>query len=112
MSESFPKTKISIDTIDVDPAVRTLLPTYLRRRFNDVATIAELLDQEDFTAIRRLGHNMRGSGAAYGLSEVSHFGAYIETAAENSNHEKIWEWTEALHAFVSRFDLDSVDIDT
>ena len=35
--------------------------------------------------IRKLGHNMKGSGTAYGFSEITRLGAAIETAAKDAN---------------------------
>ena len=105
MSEHSKDDKISIESIDIDPQIKALLPTYLGRRVSDVAMIAELLEAGDYLAIRRLGHNLRGSGAAYGFPEISYFGTNLEIAAQDSDHETVWKWTLLLQAFVKRFNL-------
>ena len=59
-----------------------LLQNYLDRRRRDVAVFREALEREDYAVIRRMGHNLRGSGASYDLVRISTLGAEIERAAE------------------------------
>ena len=63
--------------------IAELVPGYLRDRESDLAVIPNLLQSEDFDAIRTIGHNMKGSGLAYGLPEISRIGEVMEGAAES-----------------------------
>ena len=81
---------------DLDPAIRALLPNYIRRRESDVETIAQLISQEDFQEVGRLAHNMRGSGAAYGFPQITELGGLIEDAAKKKD-------LEALHKLATEF---------
>jgi len=75
---------------------RKLLHDYLQRRDEDLTAIIELLLTRDFEEISRIGHRMKGSGSAYGLHEISHFGDEIEKAAiRRSSLEMI----DLLHSF-------------
>ncbi|HEX6895698.1 MAG TPA: response regulator, partial [Bryobacteraceae bacterium] len=82
----------------------TILPGYLARRRADVAAIAAALDRRDFAAIRTIGHNMKGSGAGYGLEEISGIGARLEEAADASDAERAAAISGDLAAFLEKAD--------
>ena len=71
--------------VKVDPLIAPLVPGYLKSRGEDVQRIPGLLAAKDFAALRKLGHNMRGSAGAYGLAPLSEIGARIEAAAVASD---------------------------
>ena len=62
---------------------------YLERRDTDVAELRRALLQTDFEKIRITGHNLFGSGSAYGLDEISRLGEAIETAAKAADSERL-----------------------
>ena len=64
-----------------DPDVEALLDGYLQRRRDDVLTARSALRDRDFESLRRLGHNLHGSGAAYGVAPISAIGRDLERAA-------------------------------
>lgn len=69
--------------IDIsDPFARQLMARYLERRGSDVDNLRDALDATNFETIRVTGHNLFGSGSAYGLDEISRLGEKIEKAAE------------------------------
>ena len=39
----------------------------------------------NFAAIRKTGHNLKGTGAAYGFAEISDIGRSLEAAAKNGD---------------------------
>ena len=70
-------------TIEInDPFARKLVGDYLENRRADVARLTQALRDSDFESIRVTGHNLYGSGAAYGFEAISEMGAGIESAAE------------------------------
>jgi len=64
-----------------DPFARKLVGGYLENRAGDVARLRDALQHHDFELIRVTGHNLYGSGSAYGLDEISRIGARLEQAA-------------------------------
>jgi len=68
-----------------DEEVEALAEGYLDRRTADVASLRALLDRGDLDEMRRLGHNMKGSGSSYGFPEISRIGARIEAAARSGD---------------------------
>ena len=60
-----------------DPFARQLMGKYLGHRKDDVDKLRRALAASDFDTIRITGHNLYGSGAAYGLDDISWLGASI-----------------------------------
>ncbi|MEO7743540.1 MAG: ATP-binding protein, partial [Usitatibacter sp.] len=75
--------------VRVDPNLADLIPGFLENRRRDVATIATALGQADFEAIRIVGHNMKGSGAGYGLVAITEIGASLEQSATRCASDEI-----------------------
>ena len=68
-----------------DPFARKLVGQYLQNREGDIGKLQDALRRDDFETIRVTGHNLYGSGSAYGLDEVSRIGANLEQAAEQQD---------------------------
>lgn len=88
--------------IDIeDPFARRLLSQYLERRRADLARLRDALAQHDFASIELTGHNLSGSGAAYGLDSISSLGADLEAAARSQHADRVREILDQLESFVS-----------
>ena len=87
---------------EMDPAIRALLPNYIRRRQSDVETIALLMRAKDFEEVGRLAHNMRGSGAAYGYPRITELGGLIEEAASSRDVNALTVLAEELDICVKQ----------
>lgn len=72
-----------------DPFARRLVGKYLSHRKDDIGKLKSALEASDFETIRITGHNLYGSGAAYGLDDISWLGASIEQAAEKEDGPQI-----------------------
>lgn len=85
-----------------DPFARKLLIQYLDNRKSDVDKLTDALAKSDFDTIRITGHNLYGSGAAYGLEDISFIGAGIESAANSSDGPQIERLIGELTDFLTR----------
>ncbi|MDH3751015.1 MAG: Hpt domain-containing protein [Gammaproteobacteria bacterium] len=85
-----------------DPFARRLLNQYLQRRKSDLARLRSALSENDFASIQLTGHNLFGSGAAYGLEEVSALGAKLEQAAKSQQTAQVSDLIDELERFVTR----------
>ena len=83
-----------------DPFARRLLNRYLERRKADLAHLRAALTDDNYASIERMGHNLSGSGAAYGLERVSQLGAALETAAQSGQSEQIRQLVDQLENFI------------
>ncbi len=80
--------------------VSALLPRYLERRAKDVAALEGALVREDFEAIARVGHNLRGNGVSFAFPELSAVGEAIEAAAGARNGDGVRDGIARLAACV------------
>ncbi|MEN7342898.1 MAG: Hpt domain-containing protein [Pseudomonadota bacterium] len=83
-----------------DPFARRLLAQYLSRRAADIESVRRALDEGDWEHVRVTGHNMYGSGEAYGLKAVSEYGKQLEQAALDVNQPAASDAIAALETFL------------
>lgn len=91
--------------VAADEIVRPLLPGYLARRREDVQRIRACVTAGDFATLRVIGHDLKGSGLAYGIAPVSEIGARLEEAAAAGDGARSLQWSSELEAV-----LDSITI--
>lgn len=84
----------------MDPFARQLMARYLERRGDDVQALRSALASGDFESIQNKGHNLYGSGSAYGLDRISELGAALEKTARNKNSDALGELIQQLEAFI------------
>ena len=75
--------------VTVDASLQDLIPSFLDKRRKDVPKLTEALGTGDFDTIRRLGHNLKGTGAGYGFPALSEIGAAIEEAGKANDGSAI-----------------------
>jgi CheY-like chemotaxis protein len=80
--------------------VAARVPAYLEACRQNVTAIRAALDRADFTAATTLGHNLRGSGGAYGFQHITDIGAGLELAAENSDIKASRGWATELDRYL------------
>jgi len=73
------------EQIAIEPELWDLIPEYLERRRADVTALRAALAGDDLATLRRIGHNLRGSGASYGFLRISQLGRSLEQAACEAN---------------------------
>lgn len=84
-----------------DPAEAELLERYLERRQTDLQRLRQALARHDYELVRRIGHNLHGSGSAYGLRRITLLGERLERAAERTDHPAIDEIVDELGHYLS-----------
>ena len=82
--------------------VATLLPAYVERRAEDVELLDDALVRDDFEAVARIGHNLRGNGVSFGFPELRALGERIEAAALTRDSSALRELVARFHAYVRR----------
>jgi HPt (histidine-containing phosphotransfer) domain-containing protein len=92
--------------VHVDAEIAEMVPGFLDNRHADVQTIRAALDAGDLPSIRRLGHNMKGAGAAYGFDWITENGAALERAALATDAAAIRGYTDALADYLERVEVE------
>jgi HPt (histidine-containing phosphotransfer) domain-containing protein len=81
--------------------IAALLPRYLEHREADVATLRDALAQEDYEAVARIGHNLRGNGVSFGFPELRAIGERIEAAARLRSQADVREPISRLRDYLA-----------
>jgi CheY-like chemotaxis protein/HPt (histidine-containing phosphotransfer) domain-containing protein len=85
------------------PAVRRVLPEYIAGLSDQVEQIRSALAQHDLDVLRRLVHQLRGSGGAYGFPDVTRLATIAESAInEKTALEEVSQRVGDLVEFVAR----------
>ena len=84
---------------------KALVPRYFRHRENDFKNMQNALQKKDFEEVARLGHSMKGSGAAYGFEKISEIGSKLEKAANGKDGERTQNLLSELRAYLDALDL-------
>jgi len=87
--------------VTVDASLLDLVPNYLDKRRQDLPKFTEALAIEDYATIRRLGHNLKGTGAGYGFPVLTEIGAAIEDGAQANNGAAIRAKVEELARYLT-----------
>lgn len=74
---------------DLPPEIEALVPQYLEGRVQDLQSLADALAERDYETIRIIGHNLKGTGGAYGFPELTAAGELIESAAKSRDDDAI-----------------------
>ena len=77
------------------------IPAYLQNCRQNVVAMLEALDKADFAALIVLGHNLRGSGGAFGFQAITDFGGALQLAAENTDIEASRAMVGKLSSFIA-----------
>ena len=77
------------DRPEKQPSLDELRAMYLNNRVRELASLASALQRSDFEALARAGHNLKGTGGAYGFAELSEIGKDLEVAAKAQNAPEI-----------------------
>ena len=72
------------------------------KRKKEVVTMQEALAAEDFDAVRKVAHGMKGAGGSYGFDRVSEMAAKIEQAARTSDTVAITRDLPVLGSYLDR----------
>ena len=80
--ESRPERTILVRT---KPKLADLIPAYLQNCRQNVIAMADALDRVDFETVTFLGHQMKGSGGAFGFQAITDIGAALQEAGESAD---------------------------
>jgi PAS domain S-box-containing protein len=92
--------KEAIVSTSVNQILVKRVPAYLRNCRENVAAMSAALDRVDFETVRYLGHQMSGSGGAFGFQPITDFGAAIQLASEGADTVVSRQHLEGLSSFL------------
>jgi HPt (histidine-containing phosphotransfer) domain-containing protein len=91
--------------VELPEDYRELVKIYLDTRTADLEAVDRALASADFAAIRRIGHNLRGSSAAYGFHAAGELGVALERAAEAADATAVRDLASKLRSYLSSVEV-------
>ena len=91
--------------ITVDSDLEDLIPGFLENRNQDIKSIFDALARDDYAAIAKLGHTMKGVGGGYGFDAITDIGRSIEQAAKEKNPQKIKASLSEFSDYLERIEI-------
>jgi HPt (histidine-containing phosphotransfer) domain-containing protein len=88
------------ETEEDDFGISEILPQYFALCRRDLLNLQAALERNDFEQIRVLGHNLKGSGGAYGFPELTEIGLELEVSGKQQDREIAKTGVERLQEFL------------
>ncbi len=98
-----------LDTILVraKPKFEDRIPAYLQNCRENVVAMLDALDRGDFETVTILGHQMRGSGGAFGFQAITDIGAALQHASENADIDASRKSVGDMSSYLDRVEVIS-----
>jgi PAS domain S-box-containing protein len=92
---------------ELSPAIISRIPAYLKNCRQNIIDLTEALSCAEFETIRVIGHNLRGSGEAFGFRAITDIGLGLEDAAVRADADTICKWLVDLKHHLDRVEIVS-----
>ena len=89
-------------TLDIDPFLADLVPGYVREQRRQMADLRRLVTDGDMDRLKRIAHNLKGTGASYGIPDVTRLGRALEAAGQQGDALVVSALIEELDALLAR----------
>jgi len=97
------------ETTTTAAGVEELVPWYLESLSHRIQEARASLAENQLEPVRRLGHNLKGTGSGYGFPRIAEIGQEIERLAPIGDEQGLAGQLEALYHFVSSHQSASDD---
>jgi len=93
-----------------DPDLGELVEMFVEELPNRVSTLQTHAQDQDWESLRRVAHQMKGSGGSYGFGDISTYAARLEASCkQESKEQQILETLEELISLCSRIRAGTED---
>ena len=91
--------------VHVDSEIQGLIPGFLEDWKEEVRSMREALEKNDYETIRKLGHDMKGIGGSCSLDVITDRGRGLEEAAKAMDREMIRKNLDMLSYYLERVEF-------
>jgi len=88
--------------VHLDPLIEDIVADFLQHRKENVASILDALEAADFDTVANIGHDIEGTGGAFGFSGMARIGRSLMEAARESSTGDIKRLAEELTSYLER----------
>ncbi len=91
--------------IKVDSDLEEIVPGFIEDWIKETKSMQEALEKNDYDTIRKIGHDMKGTGGACGFDDVTDMGSKLEITAKNMDSDAIREILGALSSYFKKIEV-------
>ena len=89
-------------TLEIDPLLADLVPDYVREKRRQLQELRRLIAEHDMDRVKRIAHDIKGTGSAYGIPDVTRLGRALETAGQHGDENAAALLVDELDILLSR----------
>ena len=93
--------------VRTNPRFADRVPAYLQHCRENAITMLDALARVDFETVIFLGHQMSGSGGAFGFQAITDLGAALQQAAESADTDASRKLVGELSSYLDRVETIS-----
>ncbi|GAB7024610.1 Hpt domain-containing protein [Salidesulfovibrio brasiliensis] len=91
--------------VTLEDWLEPILPRYLEIREREQEALQRAVERGDMDEAGLIGHRTKGSGASFGLPEVTEIGRGIEMAAKAGDSEQVRKLVDRLGDYMARLEV-------
>ena len=88
--------------VRIDPLIQDIVADFLQHRRENASEIFVAMETADFEAVDDIGHDIEGTGGAFGFSDMALIGRSLQQAAKNGSLGDIRRLAEDLLSYLER----------
>ena len=98
-------------TVTAPEGFEVLSRDYLARRKEAMSSLRGLLDREDYDSVRRMAHDVKGTGASYGFAPLTNVARSLEQAAMAHDLARMQGALNSMDAYLESVELTPRSVD-
>ena len=91
--------------VPVDAAIQDIVQDFLRHRGENVTSIRDALEAGDFDTVRRIGHDIEGSGGAFGFERIAEIGRCLSCSPSDAPLAEFQGLADELASYLARLKI-------
>lgn len=92
-------------TVKIDKDLEDIIPPFMENRKKDILELRKAIDDNDFATMKVIGHKLAGNAGSYGFDELGTFGATLEEASINKDHESCKKQTGLIEDYLANVNI-------
>ena len=88
--------------VHLDATIEDMIPDFLEHRRENIRSILDALEAGDYEGVEQIGHDMEGTGGAFGFKGMAQIGRSLKEAALESEAGEVRRLAEELASYLER----------
>ena len=88
--------------VHADSILEDIISEYLEERKAEAPIIQGALKQNDYPALREIGHDIEGTGGAFGFEGLAELGRALRLAAGEEDNKELEKIAEQIETYLRR----------